>query len=73
MAIASKPIKLTQVSAGSYTGPTPKPYLVVGTVPSGFTSAVAPAAASVPFADLTAAANAYNALRTALITSGILH
>ena len=30
------------------------------------------AAAAVPFADLTAAANAYNALRTALINAGIM-
>lgn len=29
-------------------------------------------AAAVPFADLTAAANAYNALRTALINAGIM-
>ena len=33
---------------------------------------VAPAAAPVPFADLTAAANSFNALRTALITAGLL-
>lgn len=31
----------------------------------------APAAAPVPFADLTAAANSFNALRTALITAGV--
>lgn len=30
------------------------------------------AAAAVPFADLTAAANAFNALRTALINAGVL-
>lgn len=30
------------------------------------------AAAAVPFADLTAAANAYNALRTSLINAGIM-
>lgn len=29
-------------------------------------------AAAVPFADLTAAANAYNALRTALINAGLM-
>lgn len=34
-------------------------------------AALVPAAA-VPFADLTAAANAYNALRTALINAGIM-
>ena len=32
----------------------------------------APAAAPVPFADLTAAANYVNSLRTALITAGVL-
>lgn len=32
----------------------------------------APAAAAVPFADLTAAANSFNALRTALINAQVL-
>ena len=32
----------------------------------------APAAAPVPFADLTAAANSFNSLRTALIAAGVL-
>lgn len=32
----------------------------------------APAAAAVPFADLTAAANSFNALRTALIAAKVL-
>lgn len=36
------------------------------------TRQTAPAAAPVPFADLTAAANAYNTLRTALIAAGVL-
>ncbi|MNB92247.1 hypothetical protein D3C87_725680 [compost metagenome] len=36
------------------------------------TRTTAPAAAAVPFADLTAAANAFNAMRTALIASGVL-
>ncbi len=36
------------------------------------TRTAAPAAAPVPFADLTAAANSFNALRTALINSGVL-
>lgn len=39
---------------------------------SPITPQAAPAAAAVPFADLTAAANAHNALRTALIASGVL-
>lgn len=36
------------------------------------TRQTAPAAAAVPFADLTAAANSFNALRTALIAAGVL-
>lgn len=36
------------------------------------TRQTAPAAAAVPFADLTAAANSFNALRTALINAGVL-
>ena len=36
------------------------------------TRTAAPAAAAVPFADLTAAANSFNSLRTALITAGVL-
>lgn len=36
------------------------------------TRTTAPAAAAVPFADLTAAANSFNSLRTALIASGVL-
>lgn len=36
------------------------------------TRQTAPAVAPVPFADLTAAANAYNTLRTALINAGVL-
>lgn len=35
------------------------------------TRTAAPAAAPVPFADLTAAANSYNAMRTALIAAGV--
>lgn len=36
------------------------------------TRQTAPAAAAVPFADLTAAANSFNAMRTALIAAGVL-
>ena len=36
------------------------------------TRQTAPAAAAVPFADLTAAANSFNTLRTALIAAGVL-
>lgn len=70
---APKPIKLTQESTGSYSGPAPKPFVVVGTIPGTVVSTAAPAAAAVPFANLTDAANSFNALRTALITSGALH
>lgn len=40
--------------------------------PAVVTRTAAPAAAPVPFADLTAAANSFNALRTALINAGVL-
>lgn len=44
---------------------------VVGTNTTVVTQ-TAPAAAPVPFADLTAAANSFNALRTALIAARVL-
>lgn len=40
--------------------------------PTQVIQTTAPAAAPVPFADLTAAANSFNALRTALITAKVL-
>lgn len=39
---------------------------------TGVTPTAAPAAAAVPFASLTDAANSFNSLRTALITAGVL-
>lgn len=56
----------TQVNSGA--GVPVATTTVNGTVKK---AATVPAAA-VPFADLTAAANAYNALRTSLINAGIL-
>jgi hypothetical protein len=72
MAYAPEPIRFVgqQASEGRYLA---EPYIIVGKIPAGaITAGTAPAAAPVPFADLTAAANAYNALRTALINAGIL-
>lgn len=68
-----KPIALTQVAAGSYTGTQkPVPFVVVGDIPaSGVTPTAAPAAATT-FADLAAAVTYVNSLRTALIASGVL-
>lgn len=56
-----------QVNAGGATVP------VATTTTNGTVKKAATVpAATVPFADLTAAANAYNALRTSLINAGIL-
>lgn len=72
MAYASQPVKFTgqQASDGKYPA---QPLILVGKIPSAALTAVAaPAAAAVPFANLTDAANSFNALRTALINAGIL-
>ncbi len=77
MAYVGKPVTLT---AGTNPGNTaPQPLIVVGGLPAatstvngGVKRIAAPAAAPVPFADLTAAANSFNALRTALISAGVL-
>lgn len=68
------PITLTQVDTEDYDSIyAPKPFVVVGDIPlTGIEPQTAPAAADVPFASLTAAANSFNALRTALIASGVL-
>lgn len=76
-----RPDIVTFVGSGA-TSPTPNqkpdPLFLVGGLPAatsttngGVKQVSAPAAAAVPFADLTAAANAYNAMRTALINTGI--
>lgn len=77
MAYAGKPISLTSGTAP--VGISPEPFVVVGGTPAATTTVrgsvlkqTAPAAAAVPFANLTDAANSYNALRTALINAGVL-
>lgn len=54
--------------AGTVSSAAPATLTTAGTVKKG----AFVAAAAVPFADLTAAANAYNALRTSLINAGVL-
>lgn len=57
---------------GAAAGTTPVAPLATTTVAGIVKKAAAVPAAAVPFADLTAAANAYNALRTSLINAGVL-
>lgn len=57
---------------GAVSGATPVAPLATETVAGIVKKADNVPAAAVPFADLTAAANAYNALRTALINAGIM-
>lgn len=57
---------------GAVSGATPVAPLASTTVAGIVKKAAAVPAAAVPFADLTAAANAYNALRTSLINAGVL-
>lgn len=76
MAYAPKPIKLT--SRAAIAGEkAPQPFVVVGDSPSASLTVIGGAKkaahinnASVPFADLTAAANAYNALLAAMQAAG---
>jgi hypothetical protein len=77
MAYAGIPVQF--VSGTAPTGVAPESLLLVGGTPAATTTArggvlkqTAPAAAAVPFADLTAAANSFNALRAALISAGVL-
>lgn len=58
--------------AGVAGGTVPSAPVATATVAGTVKKAATVAAAAVPFADLTAAANAYNALRTSLINAGIL-
>lgn len=46
---APKPVSLTSVAANAYTGPEPKPMLVVGDIPQGAPVSLTPVPAS--FAD----------------------
>lgn len=57
---------------GAVSGSTPVAPLATETVAGIVKRADNVPAAAVPFADLTAAANAYNALRTSLINAGIM-
>ncbi len=57
---------------GAVSGATPVAPLATETVAGIVKKADNVPAAAVPFADLTAAANAYNALRTALINAGVM-
>lgn len=75
MAYAGEPITFTGYQASDNGRYKAEPTVLVGPLPAGALSGVAvtaPAAAPTAFADLTAAATAYNALRTALINAGIL-
>ncbi len=86
MAYDPKPVSITQVEAGAYTGDwTPEPLLVVGDLPVGsipIATTLLPGAllkrgaaianVAVPFADLTAAANAHNALLAQLRAAGVI-
>lgn len=79
-----RPVTFTQAASNPQAKYVPEPLLIVGTLPNGSQShattstygtvkqGTAPAAAPAAFADLTAAATAYNALRTALINAGVL-
>lgn len=72
--VASKPISLTQVNPGSYSGPTPQPYLIVGELPAA-TLTPAAAVADIATADgsdpatTQALANATKAKVNALLAS----
>lgn len=51
---APKPVKLTQVATGSYSGPDPQPLVVVGSVPVAATDVVDLPAVPASFADVAA-------------------
>lgn len=69
MAIKGKPVKLTQVATGSYTGPEPKPLLVVGEIPVAASDVVALTAVPASFADEAAVRTYLNTLVTELKSS----
>lgn len=75
MAYDPKPIALTQVDAGDYTGPAPQPFVVVGDIPGGgggssITPQEAPVIDPEP-ADLEAVAAALQDVVDALIAAGV--
>ena len=64
--MAGKPISLTQVDPGSYAGPTPQPYVLVGDLPSASYTETALTAVPASFADLAAVRAYLNTLVTEL-------
>lgn len=70
----SKPISITQVDAGNYSGPTPKPYVVVGDIPGTggpeITPQVAPTIDPAP-ANEAANAAAIQDVVDALVLAGV--
>lgn len=70
---AAKPVVLTQMDAGEYAGPAPKPLVVVGEIPgtaSEITPQAAPTIDAEP-ADADAVASDLQAVVTALIAAGV--
>lgn len=66
---AAKPVTLTQVTTGSYEGPTPKALKVVGDLPVPATAVVALTAVPASFADEAAVRTYLNTLVTELKSS----
>jgi len=66
---AAKPVTLTQVAAGSYEGPTPKPLEVVGSLPVAAADVVALTEVPATFADEAAVRTYLNTLVTQLKSS----
>lgn len=74
MAIAGKPVKLTQVAVEDYEGPEPKPLVIVGEVPgtdAEITAQAAPTIDASP-ADADAVAADLQAVVDALVAAGVL-
>lgn len=70
-----RPRPLVAVADPKYPNPAkvaPEPVYFPGGVNGSLTKAANVPAATVPFADLTAAANSFNALRTALVNAGFI-
>ena len=66
-----KPVTLTQVDTGAYTGAySPQPLVIVGSVPGEVTPQAAPTIDVTP-ADATAVATDLQAVVTALIAAGV--
>lgn len=64
-----KPVALTQVAANAYSGPEPKPLVVVGNLPVPATDVITLTAVPASFADLAAARTYLNTLVTELKSS----